>query len=61
LRAFHHLLSHTPSLLSPRLLCLQLKETGFTYVLPKNLLRKFICVSDLRTQVSRLFAAYPRA
>ena len=29
----------------------ELKETGLTYVLPKNLLRKFICVSDLRTQV----------
>lgn len=27
-------------------------ETGFTYVLPKNVLKKFICVSDLRTQIS---------
>ena len=27
------------------------KESGFTYVLPKNLLRKFICIADLRTQV----------
>ena len=29
-----------------------IKDTaGFTYILPKNLLRKFICMSDLRTQV----------
>ncbi len=27
------------------------KETGFTYVLPKNVLKKFICISDLRTQI----------
>eukprot|EP00497_Spongosphaera_streptacantha_P005692 TRINITY_DN73_c0_g3_i7.p1 TRINITY_DN73_c0_g3~~TRINITY_DN73_c0_g3_i7.p1 ORF type:complete len:1335 (-),score=191.34 TRINITY_DN73_c0_g3_i7:113-4117(-) len=27
------------------------KETGFTYVLPKNILKKFICISDLRTQI----------
>merc|ERR1719204_367393 len=26
-------------------------ETGFTYVLPKNILKKFICISDLRTQI----------
>lgn len=26
-------------------------ESGFTYVLPKNLLKKFICIADLRTQV----------
>jgi pre-mRNA-processing factor 8 len=25
------------------------KETGFTYVLPKNILKKFISISDLRT------------
>ena len=25
---------------------------GFTYVMPKNLLRRFICVADLRTQVA---------
>jgi hypothetical protein len=33
----------------------ELKETGFTYVLPKNVLRKFIKVADLRTQ-ARLFS-----
>ncbi|ETO20865.1 hypothetical protein RFI_16345, partial [Reticulomyxa filosa] len=27
-------------------------ETGLTYVLPKNILRKFICISDLRTQIA---------
>merc|ERR1712070_1155047 len=29
-----------------------LRETGYTYVLPKNLLARFICISDLRTQVA---------
>lgn len=29
-----------------------LKEEGYTYVLPKNLLKKFITCSDLRTQVA---------
>jgi pre-mRNA-processing factor 8 len=29
-----------------------LSEAGYTYVLPKNLLRKLITVSDLRTQVA---------
>jgi len=29
-----------------------LKQTGFTYVLPKNVLKKFICISDLRTQIA---------
>ena len=33
-----------------------IKETGFTYILPKNILKKFIVISDLRTQVSELFA-----
>jgi pre-mRNA-processing factor 8 len=28
------------------------RDTGLTYVLPKNVLNKFICVSDLRTQIS---------
>jgi len=27
-------------------------DTGFTYILPKNILKKFICVSDLRTQIA---------
>ena len=25
---------------------------GYTYVMPKNMLKKFICVADLRTQIS---------
>ena len=29
-----------------------ISETGFTYVLPKNILSKFITISDLRTQVA---------
>lgn len=33
-----------------------IKETGFTYILPKNILKKFIVISDLRTQVSEVFA-----
>lgn len=28
------------------------REGGYTYVLPKNVLRRFICVADLRTQVA---------
>ncbi|CAK4687762.1 hypothetical protein LEN26_018253 [Aphanomyces euteiches] len=31
-----------------------IKETGFTYVLPKNVLNKFITISDLRTQIAGL-------
>jgi len=27
-------------------------EASFTYVLPKNVLKKFICISDLRTQIA---------
>ena len=27
-------------------------ENGFTYVLPKNVLKKFIVISDLRTQIA---------
>ena len=27
-------------------------EDGYTYVMPKNVLKKFICISDLRTQVA---------
>lgn len=30
-----------------------IKETGYTYILPKNVLKKFICISDLRAQVRR--------
>lgn len=28
-----------------------IKENGYTYILPKNILKKFITISDLRTQV----------
>jgi len=28
------------------------KEDGYTYVMPKNILKKFICIADLRTQIS---------
>jgi pre-mRNA-processing factor 8 len=28
------------------------KETGYTYILPKNVLKKFICIADLRTQIA---------
>ncbi|KDD76263.1 PROCN domain-containing protein, partial [Helicosporidium sp. ATCC 50920] len=30
------------------------REEGFAYVLPKNVLQKFVCVADLRTQVAGL-------
>eukprot|EP00475_Leptophrys_vorax_P028124 TRINITY_DN40512_c0_g1_i2.p1 TRINITY_DN40512_c0_g1~~TRINITY_DN40512_c0_g1_i2.p1 ORF type:complete len:835 (-),score=203.10 TRINITY_DN40512_c0_g1_i2:50-2554(-) len=30
----------------------EIGEDGYTFVLPKNLLKKFICISDLRTQVA---------
>ena len=30
-----------------------IKETGYTYILPKNVLKKFIVISDLRAQVTR--------
>lgn len=33
-----------------------IKETGYTYILPKNVLKKFICISDLRAQVSHTSA-----
>eukprot|EP00041_Stephanoeca_diplocostata_P037416 m.1416831 g.1416831 ORF g.1416831 m.1416831 type:complete len:2325 (-) comp25031_c0_seq1:164-7138(-) len=29
-----------------------IKESGYTYILPKNVLKKFIIISDLRTQVA---------
>ena len=38
----------------------QLDESGLTYVLPKNLLKKFIAIADLRTQVAAyLYGASP--
>ncbi|KAJ3162383.1 Pre-mRNA-processing-splicing factor 8 [Geranomyces michiganensis] len=29
-----------------------IRESGFTYILPKNILKRFICISDLRTQIA---------
>ena len=29
-----------------------LKETGYTYIMPKNILKKFIYIADLRTQIA---------
>ena len=29
-----------------------IKETGFTYILPKNVLKKFVTISDLRAQIA---------
>jgi len=29
-----------------------ISEDGYTYVMPKNLLKKFVCIADLRTQVA---------
>lgn len=28
------------------------RDTGYTYVLPKNVLKKFITIADLRTQIA---------
>ena len=28
-----------------------IKDSGFTYIMPKNLLKKFVCISDLKIQV----------
>ncbi|KAL3690748.1 hypothetical protein R1sor_004399 [Riccia sorocarpa] len=28
------------------------RESGYTYILPKNILKKFICIADLRTQIA---------
>jgi len=37
-----------------------IKETGCTYVMPKNILKRFICVADLRTQIAAyLYGASP--
>jgi pre-mRNA-processing factor 8 len=32
-----------------------IKETGYTYILPKNVLKKFVTISDLRAQVKLVF------
>ncbi|KAL5034098.1 pre-mRNA-splicing factor 8 [Batrachochytrium dendrobatidis] len=29
-----------------------IRDSGFTYILPKNVLKRFICISDLRTQIA---------
>jgi pre-mRNA-processing factor 8 len=29
----------------------EIRESGYTYVLPKNVLKHFICIADLRTQI----------
>ncbi|XP_058083835.1 pre-mRNA-processing-splicing factor 8A-like [Magnolia sinica] len=29
-----------------------IKETSYTYIMPKNILKKFICIADLRTQIA---------
>merc|ERR1711948_145598 len=29
-----------------------IRETGYTYVMPKNILKSFICISDLRTEIA---------
>ncbi|CAI9103862.1 OLC1v1002436C1 [Oldenlandia corymbosa var. corymbosa] len=29
-----------------------MNETGYTYIMPKNILKKFICIADLRTQIA---------
>lgn len=37
-----------------------IKETGYTYILPKNVLKKFVMISDLRTQIAGyLFGVSP--
>lgn len=28
-----------------------IKESGFTYIMPKNLLKKFVCISDLKIPI----------
>ncbi|CAG8527241.1 159_t:CDS:1, partial [Scutellospora calospora] len=38
-----------------------IRDTGYTYVLPKNVLKRFIQISDLRTQISAyLYGTSPR-
>jgi pre-mRNA-processing factor 8 len=29
-----------------------IKEAGYTYIMPKNILKKFICIADLRSQIA---------
>lgn len=35
-----------------------IKETGYTYILPKNILKKFVTISDLRAQVSLVASVF---
>ena len=35
-----------------------IKETGYTYVVPKNVVKKFITIADLRTQISVIYTAF---
>jgi len=28
-----------------------IKDSGYTYIMPKNLLKKFVCISDLKIQI----------
>jgi len=28
-----------------------IKDSGFTYILPKNLLKRFVCISDLKIPI----------
>ena len=38
-----------------------IKETGYTYIMPKNILKNLICIADLRTQVAGfLYGLSPR-
>ncbi len=41
-----------PDVLLWRVCSDDIRETGYTYVMPKNLLKKFICIADLRTQIA---------
>lgn len=43
-----------PVLPSPCCTADDIRDSGYTYVMPKNLLKKFITVADLRTQIAGL-------
>lgn len=44
--------THPPT--APALPADDIRDSGYTYVMPKNLLKKFITVADLRTQIAGL-------
>ena len=46
-----HSCGHILPLWSPYVSYDDIKERGYTYILPKNVLKKFVIISDLRTQV----------